>query len=168
MWWVSALPAAFWRSYGEILTNYKGPPSKKCKTDEEVCQQKQEYDRTVRIWEFQPHWLKMFEWLEYHVTNGVGKMYCKICRKYERIETFITECRTFKIESIRSYNMSNRHVTIWTRMQMVIITTITRMITITVTTTVNNHSENLIWSCCSLNKCVLKSITFQFSCHLKF
>ena len=51
----------------------------------------------------------MFEWLEYHVTNGVGKMYCKICRKYERIGTFITGCRTFKIESIRSHNMSNDH-----------------------------------------------------------
>ena len=84
---------------------------------------------------------------------------------YERIGTFITGCSTFKIESIQSYNMSNCHVTIWTRMQMVMMTTITRMITITVTTTVNNHSDNLIWSCCSLNKCVLKSITFHFSCH---
>jgi hypothetical protein len=71
----------------------------------------------------------MFEWLEYHVTNGVGK----ICRMYERIGTFITGCRTFKIESIRSHNMSNGHTK-----------TITRMMTITVTTTVNNHSDNLI------------------------
>jgi len=74
-----------------------------------VCQRKQEYDRSVRIREFHPHWLKMFEWLEYHVTNGVGKMYCKICRKYERIGTFITGCRTCKNESIRSHNMSNGH-----------------------------------------------------------
>jgi hypothetical protein len=113
----------------KFLTNYKGPPSKKCKTDEEVCQRKQEYDRSVRIREFQPHWLTMFEWLEYHVTNGVGK----ICRMYERIGTFITGCRTFKIESIRSHNMSNGHTK-----------TITRMMTITVTTTVNHHSDNLI------------------------
>ena len=91
----------------KFLTNYKGPPSKKCKTDEEVRQRKQKYDRSVRILEFQPHWLKMFEWLEYHVTNGVGKMYCKICRKYEHIGTFITGCRTFNIESILSHNMSN-------------------------------------------------------------
>ena len=91
----------------KFLTNYKGPPSKKCKTDEEVHQRKQEYDRSVCIREFQPHWFKMFEWLEYHVTNGVGKMYCKICRKYEHIGTFINGCRTFKIESIRSDNMSN-------------------------------------------------------------
>jgi len=69
----------------------------------------------------------MFEWLEYHVTNGV----CKICRMYERIGTFITGCRTFKIESIRSH-MSNGHTK-----------TITRMMTITVTTTVNN-SDDLI------------------------
>jgi hypothetical protein len=55
----------------KFLTNYKGPPSKKCKTDEEVHQRKQEYDRSVCIREFQPHWFKMFEWLEYHVTNGV-------------------------------------------------------------------------------------------------
>jgi hypothetical protein len=44
-------------------------------------------------------------------------------------------------------------------------TIITRMMTITVTTTVNNHSDNLNLSCCSLNKCVLKSITFHFSNH---
>ena len=50
-------------------------------------------------------------------------------------------CRTFKIESIRSHNMSNGHTK-----------TITRMMTITVTATVNNHSDNLIWSHCSLNK----------------
>ena len=109
----------------KFLTNYKGPPSKKCKTDEEVRQRKQKYDRSVRILEFQPHWLKMFEWLEYHVTNGVGK----ICKMYERIGTFINGCRTFKIESIRSHNMSNGHTK-----------TITRMMTITV----NNHSDNLI------------------------
>jgi hypothetical protein len=113
----------------KFLTNYKGPPSKKCKTDEEACQRKQEYDRFVRIQEFQPHWLTMFEWLEYLVTNGV----CKICRMYERIGTFITGCRTFKIESIRSHNMSNGYTK-----------TITRMMTITVTTTVNNHADNLI------------------------
>ena len=52
---------------------------------------------------------------------------------YERIGTFITGCRTFKIESIRSHNMSNGHTK-----------TITRMMIITVTTTVNNHSDNLI------------------------
>jgi hypothetical protein len=115
----------------KFLTNYKGPSSKKCKTDEEVCQRKQEYDRSVRIREFQPHsdWLTMFEWLDYHVTNGVGK----ICRMHERIGTFISGCRTFKIESIRSHNMSNGHTK-----------TITRMMTITVTTTVNNHSDKLI------------------------
>jgi hypothetical protein len=113
----------------KFLTNYKGPPSKKCKTNEGVCQWKQEYDGSVRIREFQPRWLTMFEWLEYHVTNGV----CKICRMYERIGTFITGCRTFKIESIRSHNMSNGHTK-----------TITRMMTITVTTTVNNHADNLI------------------------
>jgi hypothetical protein len=84
----------------KFLTNYKGPPSKKCKTDEEVRQRKQEYDRSIRIREFQPQWLTMFEWLEYHITNGV----CKICRMYECIGTFITGCRTFKIESIRSHN----------------------------------------------------------------
>ena len=28
---------------------------------------------------------------------------------YERIGTFITGCRTFKIESIQSHNMSNGH-----------------------------------------------------------
>ena len=123
----------FWQHFDtameKFLTNYKGPPSKKCKTDEEVRQRKQEYDGSIRIREFQPHWLTMFEWLEYHVTNGVGK----ICRMYERIGTFITECRTFKIESIRSHNMSNGHTK-----------TITRMKTITVTTTVNHHSDNLI------------------------
>ena len=74
-------------------------------------------------------WLTMFEWLDYHVTNGVGK----ICRMHERIGTCISGCRTFKIESIRSHNMSNGHTK-----------TITRMMTITVTTTVNNHSDNLI------------------------
>ena len=113
----------------KFLTNYKGPLSKKCKTDEEVRQRKQEYDRSVRIREFQPHCLTMLEWLEYHVTNGVGK----ICKMYERIGTFITGYRTFKIESIRSHNMSNGHTK-----------TITRMMTITVTTAVNHHSDNLI------------------------
>ena len=120
-----------WRNFWQII---KGHFLKSVKMDEEVCQWKQEYDRPVRIREFQPHWLTMFEWLEYHVTNGV----CKICRMYERIWTFITRCRTFKIESIRSHNMSNGHTK-----------TITRMMTITVTTTVNNHSDNLIWSCYS-------------------
>ena len=88
-------------------------------------QWKQEYDGSVRIQEFQPQRHTMFEWLEY----GVGK----ICRMYERIGTFITGCRTFKIESIRSHNMSNGHTK-----------TITRMMIITVTTTVNNHLDNLI------------------------
>ena len=49
----------FWQYFDatieKFLTNYKGPPSKKCKTDEEVCQRKQEYDRSIRIREFQPH-----------------------------------------------------------------------------------------------------------------
>ena len=67
----------------KFLTNYTGPSTKKRKTDEEVKQRKQEYDRTVRVREFKSHWLKLFEWLEYHVTNSKGRMYCKICRKYE-------------------------------------------------------------------------------------
>ena len=94
-----------------------------------MCQRNQEYDRSVHIREFQPHWLTMFEWLEYHEINVVGK----ICRMYECIGTFVSGCRTFKIESIRSHNMSNGYTK-----------TITRMMTITVTTTVNNHADNLI------------------------
>jgi hypothetical protein len=53
----------------KFLTNYKGPASKKCKTDEEVHQRKQEFDRSVRIQEFQPHWLKMFELQKYHAIT---------------------------------------------------------------------------------------------------
>ena len=132
----------------KFLTNYKGPPSKKCKTDDEVHQRKQEYDRSVLLiciicicllWA--QNWfnkilcyLILYEnfsftglqclngqnMIQYHVTNGVGK----ICRMYERIGTFITGYRTFKIESIRSHNMSNGHTK-----------AITRMMTITVTTT---------------------------------
>jgi hypothetical protein len=30
---------------------------------------KQEFDRSVRIREFQPHWLKMFEWQEYRAIT---------------------------------------------------------------------------------------------------
>ena len=36
-------------------------------------------------------------------------MYCKICQKYESIGTFVTGCRTFKIEGIRAHNTSNSH-----------------------------------------------------------
>ena len=43
----------FWQHFDAAMekfqTNYKGPPSKKCKTDEEVRQWKQEYDRSIRI-----------------------------------------------------------------------------------------------------------------------
>ena len=133
-----------WRNFWQIIKGHLLKSVKRMKR----CANGNKNMTSVRIREFQPRWLTMFEWLEYHVTNGV----CKICRMYERIGTFITGCRTFKIESIRSHNMSNGHTK-----------TITRMMIITVTTTVNNHPDNLIWS--SLNKCVLKSITFQFSNH---
>ena len=65
----------------------------------------------IELFEFESlsHWLKLFEWLENHVTNGEGRMYCKICRKYESIGTFVTGCRTFKIEGIRAHNTSNSH-----------------------------------------------------------
>ena len=89
----------------KYLKNYVGPPPKKPKTEEEILQRKQDYDRNIRVREFQQHWLKLFEWLEYHVSNGVGKMYCKICGKYERIGTFIIGCRTFKLESIRAHDV---------------------------------------------------------------
>jgi hypothetical protein len=43
-----------WRNFWQII---KGHFLKSVKMDEEVCQWKQEYDRPVRIREFQPHWL---------------------------------------------------------------------------------------------------------------
>lgn len=93
----------------KYLQNYQGPPAKKPKTDEEIKNRKLDYDKNTRVREFQPQWLKSFEWLEYHVVNGEGKMFCKICRKYESIGTFVSGSKTFKLESIKAHNSSNSH-----------------------------------------------------------
>lgn len=103
--WPSGRKQVWWYN----LQNYQGPPAKKPKTDEEIKNRKLDYDKNTRVREFQPQWLKSFDRLEYHVVNGEGKMFCKICRKYESIGTFVSGSKTFKLESIKAHNSSNSH-----------------------------------------------------------
>ena len=38
-----------------------------------------------------------------------GKMYCRVCKKYETTGTFVTGCSNFKIESIKAHDTSAGH-----------------------------------------------------------
>ena len=88
----------------------KGPPSKRTKTSEgDKKKRKKEYEEK-RVREFQPSWLDKFDWLEFHVINQKGRMFCKPCRRYEKVGTFITGSSNFKIDSLISHQSSSSHV----------------------------------------------------------
>ncbi|CAH3152242.1 unnamed protein product, partial [Pocillopora meandrina] len=40
-----------------------------------------------------------FPWLEHHVVNKEGKMFCFVCRRYDRSSSFCVGSTNFKLET---------------------------------------------------------------------
>ena len=57
------------------------------------------------------HWVDIvkFPWLEYHTVNKQGKMFCKVCRKFEKVGTYVTGCTNFKMDSLTSHHSASYH-----------------------------------------------------------
>ena len=105
-----------------------GPPKKKVvQSAPEKLAHKRKYDSTDRKRAFQHHWLTQYKWLEYKevaecvastsdtkdetaTSVGTMRMYCQICRKYEKVGSFVVGSPVFKLESIKSHNTSASHV----------------------------------------------------------
>ena len=84
-----------------FLANYKLPPSKKAKTSESEQEKSRKYENEKRKRAFNPSWKTSFAWLEDHVMNDEGKMFCNICRRYDRSGSFSVGNMNFKLETIK-------------------------------------------------------------------
>ena len=73
-----------------------GYTTSKVKKDEDKRARKHQYEEK-RSRSFIPSWKDQWDWLEYVVMNGEGKMFCTICRKYETSGTFVTGSQNFKV-----------------------------------------------------------------------
>jgi hypothetical protein len=86
------------------------PPPKKKKTEEEKLEEGREYDANRRNRTFQNNWLILYPWLEYAVTNGIGRMHCKVCRKRGAVGPFGSSgCTSFKKATVKTHNDSQVH-----------------------------------------------------------
>lgn len=96
-----------------FLTNYEAPPCKKGKAAETESTSKQEsskiYESTQRKRTFNPSWKASFPWLEYHVVNKEGKMFCLVCKRYDRSSSFCVGSTNFKLEAVKAHARSDSH-----------------------------------------------------------
>ena len=94
-----------------FLSNYEGPPSKKGKKAESSSKQEssKNYESTQRKRTFNPSWKESFPWLEYHVVNREGKMFCFVCKRYDRSGSFCVGSTNFKLEAIKAHARSDSH-----------------------------------------------------------
>ena len=58
---------------------------------------------------FNPSWKASFGWLESHVINEEGKMFCNTCRRYDRIGSFSVGNTKVKLEAIKAHARSQSH-----------------------------------------------------------
>ena len=73
-----------------FLSNYKPPPPKKSKLSKEDQKKKNRKYETEK-------------WLDYHVVNGEGEMFCSICRRYNHANTFAVGNSNFKLEIVKAH-----------------------------------------------------------------
>ena len=96
-----------------FLRNYEAPSCKKGKTAETESTSKQEsskiYESTQRKITFNSSWKESFPWLEYHVINKEGKMFCFVCRRYDHSSSFCVGSTNFKLEAIKAHARSASH-----------------------------------------------------------
>ena len=74
--------------------------------DADTAAKRREYEQFKRVRQFQDKWLDDFPWLE--MTDC--KMYCKVCRLYDKAGTYSTGCTTMHRNSIRAHGISESHV----------------------------------------------------------
>ena len=96
-----------------FLLNYKPPLPKKAKPTKEVKDQlakkknrKYETEKCKRT--LNPLWKNTFEWPNYHVVNGEGKMFCSVCRRYDCADSFPVGNSNFKLETVKVHAKSDR------------------------------------------------------------
>ena len=93
-----------------FLSNYRPPPPKKSKVSEEdQLEKNRKYETEKRKRAFNPSWKNTFKWLDYHVVNGEGKMFCSICRRYDHANTFSVGNTNFKLETVEAHARSEGH-----------------------------------------------------------
>ena len=94
-----------------FLANYEAPLCKRVKTAETESTSKQEsskiYESTQR--KINPSWKESFSWFEYHVENKEGKMFCFVCRRYDRSRSFCVGSMNFKLQAIKAHARSDSH-----------------------------------------------------------
>ena len=94
----------------KFLKDYRPPPPKKPKvSQEEKAKKAKKYEEDERVRVFQPNWLAKFDWLQHFQVNGVGRMYCKVCRKFDRTGIFVTGCTNYKMDTLKSHHTSESH-----------------------------------------------------------
>ena len=64
-----------------FLANYKPPMYKKAKGSEKEVEESRKYENEKRKRGLSPSWKASFGWLEYHLINKEGKVFCNICRR---------------------------------------------------------------------------------------
>ena len=67
----------------QFLANYKPPMCKKAKGSEKEVEESGKYENEKRKRGLNLSWKASFGWLEYHVINKEGKMFCNIYRRDE-------------------------------------------------------------------------------------
>ena len=95
----------------DILKMYANVTQEICyfaKTIESEQEKSRKYENEKRKRAFNPSWKTSFAWLEYHVMNDEGKMFCNICRRYDRSGSFSVGNMNFKLETKGMMMMSWR------------------------------------------------------------
>ena len=93
-----------------FLSSYKPPPPKKSKlSEEDQLEKNRKYETEKRKRAFNPSRKNTFGWLDYHVVNGEGKMFCSICRRYDHANTFAVGNSNFKLETVKAHTKSEGH-----------------------------------------------------------
>jgi hypothetical protein len=90
----------------KFLDGVSQPRAKKPKTQEQQLEVQRDYEKNKRKRAFQESWTKEFTWLK--LENG--EMICTICKGYDQVGSFVTGCKNFKIQTIKTHASSEGHM----------------------------------------------------------
>ena len=83
------------------------------KAKEKQFDRKRKYESETRKRIFQVSWLSEFAWLVYENIgddeNSEKRMFCSICRNYDKIGSFVTGTDSFRKDALKAHDMSIGH-----------------------------------------------------------
>ena len=92
-----------------FLANYKPPLCKKAKGSEKEVEKSRKYENEKHKRRFYLSSKASFGWLEYHVINKEGKMFCNTCRGYDHAGSFSVGNTNVKLETIKAHARLQSH-----------------------------------------------------------